>query len=452
MSSLQEALLEIESDACGVESGSRVPHARRGGAKFRDPLEFALFPDALGQKIPADHLVRGIAWAVQAMDFSFLTRLYAHRGGTPYHPLNMLAVVLYGIIDEVRESRDLEEHCLYDARYRFLMGGLEPDDRTFGRFLERLEGKEDDILKSVLDFARKQAMGRGNEVAVDGSKMPGAASWWERDRVRDGTCSDPDVRLMNSHGRRSLGYNVQIAVDTGDGLILGAKVCQDQADWHVAPSVMEAVRAQSGELPARMVADSGYETPATILTLEEMGIETAIAPSENLPEEVMENADGELCCKGGRALVWVGITEVEKGRPYDRYGPEGGCRGCPLSKSCAFKGKRLSVPLGTDAGAKIRNRDRVRSDACQGAMIRRRGVETVFAVLRRHDGFDRFLRKGKGKAQVDFVIWAVSYNLRKILKRLWPLFTTICAILLNRLLDTFEGDRPRRYSLALNWR
>lgn len=210
-----------------------------------------------------------------------------------------------------------------------------------------------------------------------------------------------------------VGYNAQLAVDTDDGLIVGADVSTSETDWHLAPVIVEAIHEQLGEYPARVIADSGYETPAGIAALEDLGIDTAFSPREGLDPSLHENADGVLVCMRGKPLVYIGTYPLH-GRDQDRYRPEGGCRGCPLAKECPFKGKSLMVPVGADPAAKIRNRDRVESDAFRGALIRRRRVERPFAQLKRHDRFTRFRRRGLNKVRSEFMLWVVSYNLRRM--------------------------------------
>ena len=42
---------------------------------------------------------------------------YARQGGFPYPPHLMLGLLLHGLMDGVRSSRQLQQHCQYDLRY-----------------------------------------------------------------------------------------------------------------------------------------------------------------------------------------------------------------------------------------------------------------------------------------------------------------------------------------------
>jgi transposase len=403
--SVQDALFVVPSDEVCLKSRSD-----RMGAKFRDPIEFELFPSHLCDEIPEGHLARQIASVVSQLDLGLLTRTYHRKGGYPYDPRLLLATVLFGMTDGVRESRRLEEHCRYDLRYRFLMQGHQPDDRTFGRFLVRIEPFVEELLAQVLG----QAKVRAREVAIDGSKVGCSASWWKYRKESTELPSDPDARLMHSHGRGVVGYNVQIAVDTtGSGLIVGAEVVSDESDYHVSGKVMDAVKTQLGELPCAVIADSGYETPESITALTDRGIDTVFQTRIPLDDRVTLNQEQELVCPAGKLIVEASRTHSGD-RSRAAFRPSGGCRRCPLAKTCAFKGQFLSLSPGDDPSAKYLNRSRLDSEAYKGAMIRRRSVERPFAVLKRHDGFQRFLRRGLKKVRVEFLLWVISYDIRKL--------------------------------------
>jgi len=437
------ALFESAPEEVSV-SGKGVSRHVRSSAKFRDPLEFPLFPEVPGASVPSDHLARQIIAILSEMDLSFLTRMYAHRGGVPYHPINLLAVVLYGMTRGHRLGRELEEECRFDDRYRFLMGGHTPDDRTFDRFIERVGPHLESVMAQVLVKAKKLGMSKGNEVAIDGCKVPGSSSWWKSHKDSCEVPSDPDARLMNSHGRRLVGYNALLAVDTGDGLIVGAQLVNDQNDMHCAPVILESVRSQLGELPCVALGDSGFESPAGIAGLEDMGVDTVFAYRNSLPECLDLNGEGQLVCPARKVLVKLGSQrKTSDGRLYDAYRPEGGCQGCPFKTSCEFFTKELQVPRGTDPGARYRNRARFHSAAYAGAMNRRRCAETPFAFLRRHDMFDRFRGRSLNKARAEYFLWVVSYNLRKILRNSGALLDAV----LSSLKWIFALEQPAQTTI-----
>lgn len=352
------------------------------------------------------------------MDLSPMLRSYEHRGGTPYHPLNLLAVVLFGMSIGIRSSRALEEACRYDVRFIYLMDGQEPDDRTFGRFVERMDGAIDQTYKLIMRRKRP----KGQLALVDGKKVAASASFWKFRET--GEITDPDARIQKSHGRHLIGYNAQVVMDEATGLIMAAELLPNQDDSYAMEPVLQAMELLSPLPPAAMVADAGYDTVDSIVALEERGIDSVIAFNHRPPDSLRENEDGQVVCPIGRVLEPRGKPHDVKGVPYRDHRP--GCRGCPLSKTCAFKGKSLRVQVGADPVARIRNRDRVTAATYDGALKKRRKVERVFAQMV-HDGFRGFLRKGRRKARTELLLWVLSYNLRVVLDLLFALFAVIRA-------------------------
>lgn len=212
-----------------------------------------------------------------------------------------------------------------------------------------------------------------------------------------------------------LGYNAQVLVDTADGIVLAAEVIRDANDFEAAPKVLHAMKGQGKDLPARIVADSNYDSPSAIGAVEEAGVETCIRLHSELPEYAGENAEGVLVCRAGRPLEHRYTSSKGEGKGvYDYYGLAE-CKGCPLFEACDMKRKRLAVPEGEDLAARFRNRDRQKN--CQGAMMRRRRIEKTFGDLKEHHRFRRFRRRGLAKARAEFVLWACTYNIFKLIRK-----------------------------------
>lgn len=432
---------------------ARKPHVRSKRVFRRADPEGQLYPSQFDYAVAQNHPVRHLKTLIDQLDLSFVEELYSDYGGVGYDPKPLLAVVLYGESQGRRSTRDLEESCLYDMRYRFLSEGLTPDDRTFGRFMERIGPHMDRLMLEINKLAKGKGKLPMREAAVDGCRLPSqATSWWNHRSGSEKPPTDPDAKLMDSHGRKMVGYNAQISVDLDTGLICGSHVTNSQADWHEMPAAIEAMKAQSGDLPSVVTADLGYEIAASIEALESAGVASAIAFREDLRKELSENADGELVCPAGHALVLI-RTSNNKGRVYDVYRPNK-CIGCPLQPTCGFARKNLLVPTGTDPGARFRNRDRARHFYTD-TRAKRRAVETPFAVVRRT--FRGFTRVGLAKARVDFVMWCIAYNLLKLvtdavlwlkpgLIRSWEAFLSVIGETIS--LIRLREDPPARPRLA----
>jgi transposase len=409
-----------------VASGEVSPRSRKAHVRdarvFRSPKEWELFPRE--DSLPEGHEARRLAEALQELDLSFLEGLYDVKGGVGYPPLNLLAAVLYGMERGVRSPTELQESCRYDARYRFLTRGHAPDDRTFARFLDRIEPHMDRLMKEVLGLCRKRGLARGNEVGLDGTRLAAACS----QRRGKSSKEEPEARTMACPDGFLLGYNAQAVVDLEDGTILGAEVLSNENDFAAALPALGAMRLQHGRLPDTVVADSGYDAPFQIAALENLGVDTCVAPRAALPEYAGVDEAGSPVCRAGRALT---LRHLAQKSPRVFYGEWGvaGCRSCPLKTACDLKGKRISVLQGQDPGPRLRNRERVRSQRHSGALRRRRRMEAVFGDLKRGSGFRRFTRVGRKKARCEFLLWACSHNLGKARRALLRLLFALLGAL-----------------------
>ena len=75
----------------------------------------ALFPVALDDLIPADHVCRVIDVFVCRLDFpglGFVRAEAAETGRPGYDPRDLLKLYLYGYLQQIRSSRRLEAECL----------------------------------------------------------------------------------------------------------------------------------------------------------------------------------------------------------------------------------------------------------------------------------------------------------------------------------------------------
>lgn len=167
-----------------------------------DMAQGLLWSPPLEAKIPPQHPVRAIKAIIAELDLTEVHALYPHQGGYPYPPHLMLGMLIYGILRQVRSSRELQELCQMDLRFVYLMEGLEPDDRTICRFRRRLGSVLPKLMQQVLQLAVKRGGLNASLVALDGTKIEGQVSQWNRQMDReDAACEDePTERVAEAVG------------------------------------------------------------------------------------------------------------------------------------------------------------------------------------------------------------------------------------------------------------
>jgi transposase len=130
----------------------------------------------IDQSLPADHLARQIALAVDELDLAGLFATYTGRGSKAHWPDLLLKLVLY----EMQSGRPSPADWYHDAREnepaQWLLFGLRPSRATLYDFRRRLAEFWDGWNEQVLQRARDLGIPVGQRVALDGSLIAALAS------------------------------------------------------------------------------------------------------------------------------------------------------------------------------------------------------------------------------------------------------------------------------------
>jgi transposase len=92
-----------------------------------------LFPVALDDLVPADHVCRVIDAFVDGLkmvDLGFERAEAAQTGRPGYDPRDLLKLYLYGYLNQIRSSRRLEAECRRNVELMWLVGRLYPDHKS----------------------------------------------------------------------------------------------------------------------------------------------------------------------------------------------------------------------------------------------------------------------------------------------------------------------------------
>jgi len=97
-------------------------------------------------------------------------------GRIPYHPADLLKILVYGYLNGISSSRKLERECGRNIEVKWLTSGLAPDHKTLADF-RRNNGEVITRLFSYLVRRFKEAgLLSGKSIAVDGTKIKANAS------------------------------------------------------------------------------------------------------------------------------------------------------------------------------------------------------------------------------------------------------------------------------------
>lgn len=132
-----------------------------------------LFPESLDQIIEQDNEVRIIdlfVESINAEDFKF--NIKTTREGRPaYHPKDLLKLFVYGYLNHIRSSRQLEKECKRNIELMWLMKQLIPDHNTISNFRRDNEKAIRKVFRYTVSIAKQFDLIGGKLIAGDSTKL-----------------------------------------------------------------------------------------------------------------------------------------------------------------------------------------------------------------------------------------------------------------------------------------
>jgi hypothetical protein len=235
--------------------------------------------------------------------------------------------------------------------------------------------------------------------------------------------TDPDNRSMATSGRGSgvVGYNVQVAVETENHLIIAHEVTNSGSDRAQLANMAEQAKdvLQVDELDA--VADRGYYNSPEILKCEQIGV------SVTLPKPMTSGAkaDGRFGkqdfyyldtqdayrCPAGQWLTYR-FARDEDGKQMRVYWTNV-CGDCPLRRKCTTGNERRIKRWEHEH---VLEAVQERLDANPNAMRERREtVEHPFGTMKMRMGATHFLMKTLPRVASEMALHVLAYNLTRVM-------------------------------------
>jgi transposase len=151
-----------------VMSGFRRAELSRG--------QLVLWSQRLEDAIPADHPVRLLDELLVSESFAASFRVWERQydgfeGQPPYHPRDLAGLYLYGMLNRLRSSRQLESACYNRLDVIWLLSGQKPDHSTIASFVTRHGKSLRKLFRDVLAVGLKAGLIKLEHVATDGTKI-----------------------------------------------------------------------------------------------------------------------------------------------------------------------------------------------------------------------------------------------------------------------------------------
>jgi transposase len=236
--------------------------------------------------------------------------------------------------------------------------------------------------------------------------------------------ADTDARIMKKGKEFSYCYNAQISVDSKDQIIVGQHLSQNANDKNELKRAIDEIEKNTGSLPGKVSADSGYRSSENISKLKDSSIDGYIATGKGEKDPEVEGKIGiknfsydedkdVFVCPAGQ------ILEFKSTRKKRIYKASGVCRGCVYRKRCAAcKKDNATVYIDDGTITLAAMAEKMRKNSSRQIYRKRKIiVEPVFGQIKTA-GFLRFSLRGYEKAGGEFSLVCAVLNFKKIVKKI----------------------------------
>ena len=139
-----------------------------------DRSQSLMFPELLEDYIAEDNQVRFIDSFVDGLDLNSLNfdkAVTKRTGRPPYDPGDLLKLYLYGYLNRVRSSRQLERESHRNVEVLWLLRRLHPDFKTIADFRKANGEAIRSLCRVFTGMCRNEGLFGGEMLAIDGSKF-----------------------------------------------------------------------------------------------------------------------------------------------------------------------------------------------------------------------------------------------------------------------------------------
>ncbi len=296
-----------------------------------------LFPVSLESSIDPNNEVRVIDLFVEALnmaDYGFEMD-FIENGRPAYHPSDLLKLFIYGYLNKIRSSRDLEKESKRNIEVMWLLKSLQPDHNTISNFRRDNPQAIKKVFRVTVQIAKHFELIGGKLIAGDSTKLRAQNSkknnfnqhkidrhleyidtklkeYNEALAQEDGdnkeviekeikkhqsrrkkyeelaqqlnesgevqiSTTDPDSRhLITRNNITEIAYNVQTTVDAKHNLPIDFKVTNEN-DSKAMGNMVQRAKSILKTTEFTVLFDKGYHTGSEIKTAIDLGIETLVA-------------------------------------------------------------------------------------------------------------------------------------------------------------------------------
>lgn len=292
----------------------------------------------------------------------------------------------------------------------------------------------EEAVSNALSESKKQEIKMQEEIASLQKKLAvykEKLNYMETNHLKRIALSDPDAKLVSSRDGKVPGFNAQSAVDSKHHMIAEVEETTDENDLNQLNPMISKIETTYDELPEIAVFDTGYYnldeiekalkgTKAEETEAEKMRLDIYVSPKKEKEQGEVTftyNKDKDIYeCSEGKALPLCQRNKKKYKTKVDIYrGKE--CQGCPKFGVCTKSKKGRQITRYKNTEFRENYEKKMRSDEGKAMMkLRRCLVEHPFGTIKYLMGKIPLLLRGKEKVGVELRLYAMAYNLKRLIK------------------------------------
>lgn len=295
-------------------------------------------------------------------------------------------------------------------------------DERLDEYLKRLD--EDDASESQTGGSRTKNLAEKIEaLRTKRGRYSALLADLERSGEDQISLTDPDSRAMAAFTKVGVGYNIQVAVDAKNKMIVEQAVSNQVVDMGLLTQTAQAAREVLEVEKIDVVADKGYFKIEDIEACDKAGVTPHVPKPQRGPavakglfrkdEFNYDESRDVYICPAGRTLSRNHESMLRDLKRFHYTNPDA-CKACELRERCTATANRRQVTrLENEA---VLDRMAARLKARPEILNRRREiVEHPFGTIKQWMNQGAFLTRGLDKVRAEFSLTALVYNLRRAL-------------------------------------
>jgi transposase len=434
-----------------------------------DRDQLLLLPPSLSDWLAEDHLAWFVIDAVKQLDLSEFYASYRDDGWgrAAHHPEMMVTLLVYAYSTGVMSSRRIEQGCQSGVAFRVITANVQPDHTTIARFRRRHVQALQGLFVQVLRLCAEAGLVRVGLVALDGTKIAGAASL-DSNRSRSfiddtvaemfdeaetadqadeaaGDGGEPPATMRGRVARQARFQAAKAQLDARDAVDRGVfetKMCQRQV--REGEVLARTGKRMSGRKPDPFTPDP--DVRVNVVDPESRVMKTKRGYSQGFNAQAVATEDqviiaAEVCNDGGdtyqlQPMIRAVDDSLSEAGVSDRVG-------VVVADAGYLSDTNLAIDDGPEMLIATRNRRKIPAEqqhAPRGRIPRsatprermdrklatKRGqrlyrkragmIEPVFGQIKHNRGYNTFVLRGLDGVNLEWKLWCTTHNLLKMFR------------------------------------